>query len=125
VNDDKTAAAIPVTIRWDSPLGGTKLTFPITDVDGEARLSQLLDDCQPATFGYNNKDVLDETYRKAAKMDRSAFSPDFCPYEVGIIDTIAQVLLPAREGVSTRGVRAELYKLNVRVFLQPRLPTQS
>jgi hypothetical protein len=47
-------------------------------------------------------------------MDRSAFSTDFCPYEVGVVDTIAQMLLPSTSsGVSTRGVRAELYKFNV------------
>lgn len=50
-------------------------------------------------------------------MDRSAFSSDFCPYELGIIDTIAQVLLPnTKEGISMKGVRAELYKLNVSPF---------
>ena len=70
--------------------------------------------CQPATFGHNGKDVFDELYRKATKMDRSAFSTDFCPYEVGIIDTIAQMLLPnTSSGASTHGVRAELYKFNV------------
>ncbi len=112
------AATKPIAIRWDSPQGGTKLTIPIDGADGEARLAQLLEDCQPATFGYHNKDVLDETYRKAAKMDRSAFSPDFCPYELGIIDTIAQVLLPnAKKGGLTGGVQAELYKLNVHLSL--------
>jgi hypothetical protein len=58
--------------------------------------------------------MFDEFYRKATKMDRSAFSVDFCPYEVGIIDTIAQILLPnSRDCVGTSGIRAELYKLNV------------
>lgn len=78
---------------------------------------KLVQDCQPATFGYQGSDVLDETYRKAGKLDRSAFSIDFCPYEHGIIDTIAQVLLPNAGGtIGTRGVKAELYKLNVRLF---------
>jgi hypothetical protein len=111
-----TISTTPITIRWDSPQGGAKLTFPITNSDGEASLARLLHDCQPTSFGYGGKDVLDETYRKAARMDRSAFSHDFCPYEVGIIDTIAQVLLPnTKEGNLTNGVRAERYKLNVRL----------
>jgi hypothetical protein len=47
-------------------------------------------------------------------LDSSAFSSDFCPYKLGIIDTIAQVLLPnAQSGLGTKGVKAELYKLNV------------
>lgn len=80
-------------------------------------LAMLESSCQPASFGHNGEDILDETYRKATKLDRSAFSVDFCPYEVGIIDTIAQMLLPDsnhKSGMS--GVRAELYKLNVCVF---------
>lgn len=93
-----------------------KLTFAI-DADNEDQkvgLAKLVADCQPASFGYNGKDVLDESYRKATKMDRSAFSADFCPYELGIIDTIAQVLLPnAKHTPGTKGGRAELYKLNV------------
>ncbi len=87
----------------------------MTGKDGEAELAALQQDCQPASFGYQGKDVHDETYRKASKMDRSAFSSDFCPYELGIVNTIAQVLLPEKsEGFRTSGVRAELYKLNVR-----------
>jgi len=76
-------------------------------------LARLLSDCQPASFGFNGEDVHDESYRRATKLDRSAFSIDFCPYELGIIDAIAQLLLPGTEH-GTKGVRAELYKLNVR-----------
>ncbi|KAL8364539.1 hypothetical protein RB595_003697 [Gaeumannomyces hyphopodioides] len=116
---DDTLSTAPINIRWDSPQGNeaisvAKTTFPIVDPDGEASLAKLAQDCQPASFGYKGKDVLDESYRKASKMDRSAFSSDFCPYELGIIDTIAQVLLPnTRDKIWTKGVRAELYKLNI------------
>jgi hypothetical protein len=119
---DDILSTTSITIRWDSPQGNeaisvAKITFPITESDGEASLAKLAQDCQPASFGYKGKDVLDETYRKATKMDRSAFSSDFCPYELGIIDTIAQVLLPnTKKGILTNGVRAELYKLNVGPF---------
>ncbi|KAL8413522.1 hypothetical protein RB594_004964 [Gaeumannomyces avenae] len=116
---DDTPSTAPISIRWDSPQGNgavgvAKVTFPVTKPDGEASFTKLAQDCQPASFGYQGKDVLDESYRKAAKMDRSDFSSDFCPYELGIIDTIAQVLLlNTRDGVWTKGVRAELYKLNI------------
>ncbi|KAJ4299289.1 hypothetical protein N0V90_004533 [Kalmusia sp. IMI 367209] len=109
----------PISLRWDSsnsPSGVAKLTFPLDSsaVNQKSSLAKLISDCQPASFGYKGEDVLDESYRKATKMDRAAFSIDFCPYELGMIDTIAQVLLPNASGtVSTKGVRAELYKLNV------------
>jgi hypothetical protein len=93
-----------------------KLQFPLDPYDGvdSAALADLVHDCQPARFGFLGDNILDETYRKATKMDRSAFSVDFCPYESGIIDTVAQLLV-ANSGSRTRmnGVRAELYKLNV------------
>jgi hypothetical protein len=37
-------------------------------------LEQLAQACQPATFGRNDQAVMDETYRKAAKMDPDLFS---------------------------------------------------
>jgi hypothetical protein len=107
-----------VILRWDSPdpiKRANRVQFPIDTADEAMNdcLSRLMHDCQPASFGLNGDDVLDETYRKAAKMNRSSFAIDFCPYEVGIIDTIAQMLLPTLGGCSLSGVRAELYKLNV------------
>ncbi|KAK3353720.1 hypothetical protein B0T25DRAFT_608162 [Lasiosphaeria hispida] len=102
----------PITLRWDSPKGNiSKITFPITD---KTSFRKLLLDCEPAGFGYKDSDVLDKNYRNAAKRDRSDFSSDLCPYELGLIDTVAQVLLPSiKEGISAEGVRAELYALNI------------
>ncbi|KAK3902845.1 hypothetical protein C8A05DRAFT_33419 [Staphylotrichum tortipilum] len=113
--DDSIATTTPFALRWDSNQDrGRKITFPVTGENGKVDLAALQQDCEPASFGYQGKDVHDETYRKAFKMDRSAFSSDFCPYELGIVNTIAQVLLPERmEGIFTTGVRAELYKLNI------------
>ena len=90
--------------------------------DEQASLRQLIEDCQPASFGYKGENVIDDAYRKATKMDRSDFSSDFCPYELGIVDTIAQVLMPnAGKDIATKGVKAELYKLNVRNYSLPHL----
>ncbi|KAF2734385.1 hypothetical protein EJ04DRAFT_576923 [Polyplosphaeria fusca] len=110
--------ASPVALRWDSAdsNGGiAKLVFPIDATgDGKDGLLKLISDTQPASFGYKGEHVQDESYRKASKMDRSSFSVDFCPYELGIVDTITQMLLPnARRGYDTHGVKAELYKMNV------------
>ena len=58
-----------------------------------------------------DQDVLDETYRKAGKLDASDFSPKLDVRGRGIVDKICSFLL---EGYTAqRGVVAELYKLNV------------
>lgn len=118
VSDDVILKASPVTLRWDSlktsaPDPQTKLCFPL-EPKTKDNLHRLLSDMAPASFGRGGEDVHDETYRKASKMDPESFSTNFNPYELGIIDTIAQVLLPsAAKSDDFRGVRAELYKLNV------------
>jgi hypothetical protein len=78
-------------------------------------LAKLVQETQSASFGYQGEDVVDESYRKASKLEASAFSASFCPYETGIIDAIGQALLPQRHG-GFQGIRAELYKLNVYLF---------
>ena len=108
----------PVCIRWDSVglNAGAKITFPLQTGSDRTVLGQLVSDCQPATFGRGRNDVLDETYRKAGKLDEDAFCTNFCPSDAGILDVIAQVLLPTvAEDSQLRRVRAELYKLNVSV----------
>jgi hypothetical protein len=73
-------------------------------------LEALTQACEPATFGRANEDVLDETYRKAGKMDRSRFATQFDLAEARLLDVIRGELL--REN-KDKGVVAELYKLNV------------
>ena len=69
-----TADASRLQIRFD----GGKTRFPMTAENGDV-LDQLLKACQPASFGWNGKEVIDETYRMAGKLDRSDFSTDFAP----------------------------------------------
>ena len=82
-------------------------------------LRDLLASCEQATFGKNGEDVLDESYRKAMKLDPEAFPTDFHPSDYGILEAIRQVLLPSMVvggegvGIGRQGFRAELYKLNV------------
>lgn len=106
----------PVTIRWDSPNRHgviSKVTFPCPASEMQY-LESLVADCEPASFGRHGEDVFDEDYRKAGKLDESAFCPNFNPDSLGIVESIRKVLLP-RLGPDTDnlGVRAELYKLNV------------
>jgi hypothetical protein len=107
--------AHPITIRWDSAASIEKLTLPLSNgvvAEENDPIMKLVADTQPASFGFQGKDVIDESYRKASKLDTTAFSTNFCPYESGIIDVIGQTLLPKHPS-SSQGIRAELYKLNV------------
>ncbi|KAF8894724.1 hypothetical protein BD779DRAFT_1609373 [Infundibulicybe gibba] len=77
----------------------------------DSELQALVDACQPATFGRNQEDVLDETYRKARKMDLEYFTPKLNLEKYRILDRIRAQML---EGLDEkRTIRSELYKLNV------------
>lgn len=114
----------PVTLRWDFVDGSIgRITFP-PSFPGDAHevLSSLLRSYTPASFGVGGKEVMDESYRKAVKLDVDQFCTNFNPYDCGIIDAISQTLLPeiasrgryVEKGLEDHlGVVAELYKLNV------------
>ena len=77
----------------------------------EAELEHLARACDPATFGVNQKDVLDESYRKAGKIDTENFSAKFNLERSGLIDVVRFELLEGHDG--KKPIEAELYKLNV------------
>ncbi|WYZ36834.1 hypothetical protein EsH8_II_000340 [Colletotrichum jinshuiense] len=107
----------PLVIRWDTgnQNHGRRLTLPVQDDKvSQVGFGQLLQDCQPATFGRHDQEVFDETYRKAAKLNDGSFCTNFNPYEHGIINTVVQALAHDDNSSDTnRGIRAELYSLNV------------
>jgi hypothetical protein len=124
-NSENRITAPPIAFRWDISGDGLAraIHFPLMETDNpnstkSTLFNELLQSCTPATFGRMDKDILDESWRKAGKLDRSQFSVDFHPCKYGIIDAISQILLPeigtgflkGRE--EHRGVVAELYKLN-------------
>ncbi|RDB15254.1 hypothetical protein Hypma_004840 [Hypsizygus marmoreus] len=78
----------------------------------DADLKALVQACEPATFGMDRRDVLDDSYRKAWKLDKSNFAPKFDVTESSLMDRVRAQLMasPADE---TRSIKAELYKLNV------------
>ena len=114
-----------VQLRYGPQNAGKYLTLPISSspshITDSTALQDLLAACAPATFGLGGKDVLDEAYRKAIKLPPTDFLTDFCPYKAGIVDVIAQLLVPEITGEAggrggkgrARGVEAELYMLNV------------
>lgn len=65
--------------------------------------------CEPATFGLDDEDVYDETYRRAGKLDVDYFASMIDTNTSGLIAAIKYDLLEGRE----QNVEAELYKLNV------------
>ena len=73
-------------------------------------LSQLADACEPAKFGRGTETLLDETYRRAGKMDTENFTSGLDVDACGIVDTVQTGLLPMN---SLRNITAKLYKLNV------------
>ncbi|KAF9440409.1 hypothetical protein P691DRAFT_780089 [Macrolepiota fuliginosa MF-IS2] len=77
----------------------------------DADIMALLDACDPATFGRGPENVLDETYRKAWKLDEGDFSWCFNPDSGKFVGRLAQGLCPWDP--MNKGIRAEPYKLNV------------
>ncbi|KAG5644907.1 hypothetical protein DXG03_007459 [Asterophora parasitica] len=77
----------------------------------EAELEALTEACEPATFGLDKEDVLDESYRKAGKMDSDNFLTRFDVNSFRIVDYVHEQLMNAADEGSV--IRAELYKLNV------------
>jgi hypothetical protein len=55
--------------------------------------------------------VLDESYRKAGKMDSECFAPMLDPSCTDLIKIIRGYLLEGTQ--SANGIKAELYRLNV------------
>ncbi|KAJ6544292.1 hypothetical protein B0H19DRAFT_1212520 [Mycena capillaripes] len=76
------------------------------------QLGALSEACQKATFGRNQEDVLDETYRKAGQMSGKDFKTGFNLEKSGILDGVYTHLLEVFDESGKR-IDAELYKLNV------------
>ncbi|KAJ8522074.1 hypothetical protein ONZ45_g1261 [Pleurotus djamor] len=74
----------------------------------DEKLELLTDACEPASFGRNHEDILDETYRKAGKLDVSDFAINLDLCGAGLISKICSSLL-----TEDRNIRADLYKLNL------------
>ena len=67
----------------------------------------------PATFGVDQKDVYDEKYRKASKMDASDFRAWLDPVKSGLLESVRTALIEEGRQFSDRAITAECYKLNV------------
>jgi len=59
----------------------------------------------------NQDDVLDESYRKAGKLDRAYFASNFDLERSGLLNAMRSTLLEGHD--EKKAIEAELYKLNV------------
>jgi hypothetical protein len=112
---DQVVLTRPITIRYGAPGQGQTLRLP-TETTKDPAFLNLINACEPATFGREGRDVYDEQYRKATKLDISKFCTDFCPYETGIIDIVSQLLMPSikRKAASSVGSEEVLPAVRIR-----------
>ena len=70
-----------------------KVASPVGNDDvSKGTFSQILRSCDPEAYGQGEKEVFDETYRKAWKLNASQFSTSFSPYEHSMVVIVTQVL---------------------------------
>ncbi|KAF7426377.1 hypothetical protein PC9H_008745 [Pleurotus ostreatus] len=72
--------------------GGTTGQLDLRNPE-DAQVQLLVKLCEPATFGRNQEDLLDETYRKAGKMDIENFAMNIDFGQLHISDKISSELL--------------------------------
>lgn len=72
---------------------------------------KLVQVCQQATFGRGDQDVLDESYRKAWKLDTSEFATQFDVMSSGVMNVIHDQLLHYEK--NDLKLDPHLYKLNI------------
>ncbi|KIY63509.1 hypothetical protein CYLTODRAFT_359861 [Cylindrobasidium torrendii FP15055 ss-10] len=75
-------------------------------------LQNLISACDAAPFGRGNETVMDESYRKALKLELAQFSLPFELIETGIVNKIQHELVDSPDATQ-RSIRTELYKLNI------------
>ncbi|KAK0489367.1 hypothetical protein IW261DRAFT_1641573 [Armillaria novae-zelandiae] len=78
----------------------------------DAELNTLAEACKPAPFGRDSEEVLDDTYRKALKLDTILFATALDLQMTKILDQIRVDLMDGVKSTQKR-IRPELYKLNV------------
>lgn len=78
-------------------------------------LSSAASTCEAATLGLNNRDVLDESYRKAGKMDTDSFAVTLGDVIPHLLERVRPDLSEGTDG--NKKLVAELYKLKFYIAL--------
>lgn len=123
ITDKGCSSSPPVSIFWSKSDDAIahKLVLPLDVSVPETHpdtLQRLVADCDAASFGRGEEDVIDPEYRRAGKINTDQFATSFHPANFGIFENIAQVLLPSISSetdnqLGFRKITAELYKLNI------------
>ncbi|KAL4934495.1 uncharacterized protein BDV17DRAFT_249375 [Aspergillus undulatus] len=74
----------PENIFWTKP-GSTTTKLVLPPKDGISVLQQLVKDCEPATLGRGQEEVLEKEDRKAGKLDPEDFATTFHSADFGIV----------------------------------------
>ncbi|KAI0806597.1 hypothetical protein C8Q74DRAFT_1165175, partial [Fomes fomentarius] len=77
----------------------------------QTALYELEQACDQATFGVDERDVLDVAYRKAMKLDRAHFAVDLDVVQLGLLEAVRTGLFSGK--YESKNMYADLYKLNV------------
>ncbi|KAL4884962.1 hypothetical protein BJY04DRAFT_214846 [Aspergillus karnatakaensis] len=93
-------ASSPINVFWSKGDDSVacKLVLPTDGSSPEASpeaVERLTTDCDPASFGRGERDVLDPEYRRAGEMNVNQFATSFHPADFGILENVGQVLLPS------------------------------
>lgn len=67
--------------------------------------------CEPASFGRGGQDVMDESYRKAGKLDASSFATPIVPERTDLVRIVPDFLLEGEDNKTA--IQMEIYKLNI------------
>lgn len=102
--------------RWVSPLIQSCSAMNFASASDE-QLNALMQACEPASFGRGGEDVLDESYRKAGKLDATAFSTPLVPERTDLARIVHDFLLAGEN--NKLDIVMELYKLNVYGTMRP------
>ena len=88
----------------------TRRVINLIQASGE-QLEALMHACEPASFGRDGEDVMDESYRKAGKLDASSFATPIVPERTDLVRIVYDFLLEGEDNETT--MEMEMYKLNV------------
>jgi hypothetical protein len=105
-SEEEEGGVAPITVRFDKSDGSVaRLHFPPLPIrNNYSGLEDLLRACSPSLPSSALKSNRRQDWGGAGSLDARHFSTDFHPHNCGILDTIAQTLLPGiNESIKNKG----------------------
>lgn len=82
----------------------------------EAQFKALAEACSPASFGRNKEDIVDESYRKAGKMDPVDFATQISPWDSGVLRTAVETHFKTSGSTANLAVELNVYGALIRLL---------